>query len=208
MADVKTRRQVAAEQTQRAIVEAAARLFAQNGYQQTSIAQIAAAAGVAVQTVYNSIGGKRELLSRVLDFAAAGDRAPEPVPEFMRRMAEAETDPGRIIDQLVRFWHDALARTAPVFRILREAAVVDADAAALERRRAAQRLRNYGQAAELLAARGALRSELTLDAAAATIFAIGHPETYRALVIEGGWDAQRWAAWARASLHNALLTPR
>ncbi|MDP9266270.1 MAG: TetR family transcriptional regulator [Chloroflexota bacterium] len=207
MADVKTRRQVAAEQTQRAIIEAAARLFAQNGYQQTSIAQIAAAAGVAVQTVYNSIGGKRELLSRVLDFAAAGDRAPEPVPEFMRRMAEAETDPRRIIDQLVRFWQDALARTAPVFRILREAAVVDADAAALERRRAAQRLRNYGQAAELLAARGALRSGLTLDAAAATIFAIGHPETYRALVIEGGWDAQRWAAWARASLHNALLTP-
>ena len=48
---------------------------------------------------------------------------------------------------------------------------------------------------------------MTLDAAAATIFAIGHPETYRALVIEGSWDAQRWADWARASLHNALLTP-
>ena len=182
MADVKTRRQVAAEETQRAIVEAAARLFAESGYQQASIVQIAAAAGVAVQTVYNSVGGKRELLSRVLDFAAAGDRAPQPVPEFMRRMAEAETDPRCIIDQLVQFWEDALARTAPVFRILREAAVVDADAAALERRRAAQRLRNYGQAAELLAARGVLREGLTLDAAAATIFAIGHPETYRALV--------------------------
>ena len=207
MADVKTRRQVAAEQTQHAIVEAAARLFAENCYQQASIVQIAAAAGVAVQTVYNSIGGKRELLSRVLDFAAAGDRAPEPVPGFMRRMAEAESDPRRIIDQLVHFWEDALARTAPVFRILREAAVVDADVAALERKRAAQRLRNYGQAAELLAARGALRSGLTRDAAAATIFAIGHPETYRALVIDGDWDAHRWADWARDSLHNALLTP-
>jgi hypothetical protein len=58
----------------------------------------------------------------------------------------------------------------------------------------------------MLAARGALRSELSLDAAAATIFAIGHPETYRTVVIEGDWDAERWAAWARASLHNALLT--
>jgi hypothetical protein len=48
--------------------------------------------------------------------------------------AEAETDPRRIIDQLVGFWQDALARTAPVFRILREAAVVDAEVAALERR--------------------------------------------------------------------------
>ena len=145
MAGVKTRRQVAAEQTQRAIVEAAARLFAENGYQQASITQIAAAAGVAVQTVYNSVGGKRELLSRVLDFAAAGDRAPEPVPAFMRRMAEAESDPRRILNQLVQFWEEALERTAPVFRILREAAVVDADAAALERRRAAQRLRTMAR---------------------------------------------------------------
>lgn len=206
MADVKTRRQVAAEQTQRAIVEAAARLFAQNGYQPTSIARVAADAGVAVQTVYNSIGGKREVLSRVLDFAAAGDRAPEPVPDFMRRMAENETDPHRIIDQLVDFWQDALARTAPVFRILREAAVVDPEAAALERERAARRMSNYGHAADILAARGALRGELTADAAAATIFAIGHPETYRTLVIEGSWDVQRWATWARASLHNALLS--
>jgi AcrR family transcriptional regulator len=206
VADVKTRRQVAAEQTQRAIVEAAARLFAQNGYQPTSIARIAADAGVAVQTVYNSIGGKREVLSRVLDFAAAGDRAPEPVPDFMRRMAENETDPHRIIDQLVDFWQDALARTAPVFRILREAAVVDPEAAALERERAARRMSNYGHAADILAARGALRGELTADAAAATIFAIGHPETYRTLVIEGNWDVQRWATWARASLYNALLS--
>lgn len=207
MADVKTRRQVAAEETQRAIVAAAARLFARHGYQRASIAQIAAEAGVAVQTVYNSIGGKRALLSRVLDFAAAGDRAPEPVPEFMRRMAETEDDPRRIIDQLVDFWQDALARTAPVFQIMREAAVVDPDVAALERKRAAQRLSNYGRAADLLAARGALRSELSPEAAAATIFAIGHPETYRAVVIEGGWDAERWATWARASLHHALLAP-
>jgi len=206
MGDVKTRRQVAAEQTQRAIVEAAARLFAQNGYQPTSIARIAADAGVAVQTVYNSIGGKRELLSRVLDFAAAGDQAPMRVPEFMRHRVEAETDPHRIIDQLVDFWQDALARTAPVFRILREAAAVDPEAAALERERAARRMSNYGHAAAILAARGALRSELTIQTAAATIFAIGHPETYRTLVIDGSWDVQRWATWARTSLYNALLS--
>jgi AcrR family transcriptional regulator len=206
VADVKTRRQVSAEHTQRAIVEAAARLFAQSGYQPTSIARVAAEAGVAVQTVYNSIGGKRAVLSRVLDYAAAGDRAPEAVPDFMRRLAENETDPHRIIDQLVDFWQDALARTGPVFRILREAAVVDPEAAALERERAARRMTNYGHAADILARRGALRGELTTDAAAATIFAIGHPETYRTLVIEGNWDVQRWATWARASLYNALLS--
>ena len=83
MEPVKTRKQFAAEQTQRVIVEAAARLFLERGYLATSIGRIAAESGVAVQTIYNAIGSKRDLLSRVLDFAAAGDRAPLPVPQFL-----------------------------------------------------------------------------------------------------------------------------
>ncbi len=203
----KTRQQIAAEETQRAIVEAAALLFAQKGYHGTSIAGIASEAGVAVQTIYNSVGSKHEILSRVLDFAAAGDRAPVPVPVFMREQTEREPDPRAIIAQLVEFWRGAIPRTAPVFRIIREAAAVDPDAAELERTRAAQRLHNYREAARLLAERGALRTGLTTDHAAAVIFAIGHPETYRSLVLEGDWDDELWAAWARAALEAALLKP-
>src|SRR5919106_3664088 len=91
--EVKTRQQIAAEETQRAIVEAAARLFAVYGYHATSIGRIASEAGVAVQTIYNSLGSKRAILSRVLDFAAAGDRAPARVPRFMLEQAEQEPDP-------------------------------------------------------------------------------------------------------------------
>ena len=186
-------------------MDAAARLFLDNGYQATSIARIASEAGVAVQTVYNSVGAKRELLSRVLDAAAAGERAPTPVPEFMRAQAEQELDPGRIVDQLVDFWSGALPRVAPIFRVIREAAAGDPEAAELERTRAAQRLRNYGEAARILTARGGLRTDLSIDDAAATIFAIGHPEAYRTLVLDGDWDERRWAAWARAALAAALL---
>jgi AcrR family transcriptional regulator len=202
---VKTRQQIAAEETQRAIVEAASALFAENGYHATSIGRIAAAAGVAVQTIYNSVGSKRDILSRVLDFAAAGDRAPLPVPQFMREQAEREPDPRRIIAQLVAFWRGALPRTAPVFRVIREAAASDPETAALEQARAEQRLRNYGQAARLLAKRGALRKGLGIDQAAAAIFAIGHPETYRSLVLDGDWDDDRWAAWVQDALEAALL---
>jgi AcrR family transcriptional regulator len=205
MSAVKTRQQIAAEETQRVIVEAAARLFLEHGYNATSIAQIAAEAGVAVQTIYNSIGSKRDVLSRVLDFAAAGDRAPVPVPQFMHDQAQREIDPRRIVEQLVEFWQGALPRTAPVFRIIRDAAAFDADAAALERGRAAQRLHNYGVAATLLDERGALPDGLTIDQAAAAIFAIGHPDVYRTLVLEGDWDDRRWAAWARATLLATLI---
>jgi AcrR family transcriptional regulator len=160
-----------------------------------------------VQTIYNSVGSKRDLLSRVLDFAAAGERAPVPVPQFMREGAEREPDPARIVAQLIEFWREALPRTAPVFRTIREAAATDPEIAALERARSAQRLANYGQAARLLADRNALRSEITVEQAAATIFAVGHPETYRALVLDGGWTNDAWASWAHEALVASLLQP-
>lgn len=187
------------------IVEAAAQLFLERGYHASSISQIAAQAGVAVQTIYNSIGSKRDVLSRVLDFAAGGERAPSPVAQFMREQAEHEFDAIRIIEQLVEFWQGALPRTAPVLRIIRDAAGIDPEAATLDRERAAQRLRNYATAARLLDQRGALRDGLTIDQAAAAIFAIGHPETYRTLVIDGTWDDGQWGAWARATLEAALI---
>ena len=189
------------------IVEAASRLFLDHGYHATSIGRIAAEAGVAVQTIYNAVGSKRDLLSRVLDFAAAGERSPVPVPQFMGEQAEREPEPRRIIAQLVEFWRSALPRTAPVFRIIREAAAVDPEIAVLERGRAAQRLHNYRQAAQVLADRDALRPGMTIAAAAAAIFAIGHPETYRALVLDGDWDDDAWADWLQATLEAALLRP-
>jgi AcrR family transcriptional regulator len=205
MQPVKTRKQLAAEETQRVIVEAASRLFLEHGYHATSISRIAAEAGVAVQTIYNAVGSKRELLSRVLDFAAAGEGAPVPVSQFMRERAESEPDPRRIIAQLVEFWRGALPRTAPVFRIIREAAAADPEIAVLERGRAAQRLDNYRAAAQLLADRKALRPGITIDGAAAAIFAIGHPEIYRGLVLDGDWDDDAWANWLQATLEAALL---
>jgi AcrR family transcriptional regulator len=202
---VKTRQQIAAEETQRVIVEAAAQLFLERGYHSTSISQIAQEAGVAVQTIYNSIGSKRDVLSRVLDFAAAGERAPVPVPQFMREQTERELDPVRIIEQLIEFWQGALPRTAPVFRVIRDAAGIDPEAATLERDRAAERRQNYEAAARLLDQRGALRDGLTIDQAATTIFTIGHPDIYRTLVLDGDWDDRQWTAWARATLEAALI---
>lgn len=48
---------------------------------------------------------------------------------------------------------------------------------------------------------------MTIDGAAAAIFAIGHPETYRALVLDGGWEEDGWDEWLRATLEAVLLIP-
>jgi hypothetical protein len=59
----------------------------------------------------------------------------------------------------------------------------------------------------MVAKRGALRKGLTIEAAAAAIFAIGHPETYRTLVLDGDWNNADWATWAQSALEHTLLEP-
>jgi AcrR family transcriptional regulator len=167
-------------------------LFYGRGYRATSVAQIAAEAGVAVQTIYNSLGSKRDVLERVLDLAG-GDQLPT-----------QDYDPGRLVDH----WRRALPASAAMFHLIRDAAAVEPAIAELERKGAEARLAECEAAARGLERRGLLREGLTVRRAAATMFAVGHPEIYRELVLDGPWDDTLWATWARTTLTVALLEPR
>lgn len=94
-----------------------------------------------------------------------------------------------------------------MFAVIRQAAALDPEVAALELRRSEARLRNYGEAAAALRARGALREGLSDEDAAALIHAIGQPDAYRFLVVEIGWTPARWSAWVRDGLRAALVAP-
>ena len=61
------RREVAAAETRREILRAARRLFAEHGYACTSLQQIAEESGVAVQTIYSSVGSKAALILALND---------------------------------------------------------------------------------------------------------------------------------------------
>src|SRR5690349_11330069 len=67
-----------AQSTREAVIAAAARLFAEDGYAATSIDAIAAAAGVSRATVFASVGGKAKLLKTALDVAIVGDEQTAP----------------------------------------------------------------------------------------------------------------------------------
>src|SRR6202451_4053403 len=75
----------------RRILDAAGALFSEHGYLGTTIAQIAAAADVSTQSVYNMAGGKAELLKAVYDVAVAGDD--EPVPMGQRPQIQGMITP-------------------------------------------------------------------------------------------------------------------
>jgi AcrR family transcriptional regulator len=207
MSRVNDRRAIAAEATQRAIVEAASRLFIERGYHATTLSGIASEAGVAIQTIYNSVGSKRDVLAKVLDYAAAGEQAPTLAPTFVLAQTEKEPDPRKILDQLVEWWRESRARTAPFYRILRQGAALDQELADLELARAEERLRSYRVGASMLAERGALREGLSIDDAAAIFHATGHPDIYRFLVIDQEWTVDRWASWVRSTLEAGLLAP-
>src|SRR6478735_9621832 len=85
--------------TRRRIVDAAAELFIERGYGVTTLEQIAARAGVAVQTVYFHFGNKRTVLKEAVDVAAVGDD--EPVALLERPwldQAKAASEPRRVIE--------------------------------------------------------------------------------------------------------------
>ena len=62
-----TMRERQAEFTRNEILLAARRLFADRGFTQTSVRDIAQAAGVSAQTVYDSIGSKQAVVARLND---------------------------------------------------------------------------------------------------------------------------------------------
>ena len=70
------------------MLAAAKELFLERGYAATTMADVAAEAGVAVQTVYSAVGGKAALLKAVFDTTIVGDDEPVPVsgrPEIAQR---------------------------------------------------------------------------------------------------------------------------
>jgi AcrR family transcriptional regulator len=189
-----------------AVVAAADRLFVEHGYVGTSVSAIAREAGVAIQTVYNTVGSKADILSAVLDAHAQGPHAPRSVPEFMAERTNAADDAHALVGVLADWFVEVHQRTAVVFGIIRQAAAVDPAAAALERRRADRRRSNYLGAAASLRQLGALPPGRPDEDTAAAIFALGHPDTYRALVLDGGWSLTHYRDWLCDCLTGALLT--
>ncbi len=190
--------------SRREILEAAHRLFVERGYVATSIPAIAAEAGVAVQTIYNTLGSKREVLGGVIELALRGPDYPAaPADTVGERIREA-ADSDLIVELLVDWLAEAHARSAAIYLAIRQAAAVDAEAADLEQTLADERFSGYREAARELARRDGLRAGLTPDRAAATIWTLGHPDTYRYLSHRRGWSARGYRRWLADELSAAL----
>ncbi|CAN7464622.1 TetR/AcrR family transcriptional regulator [Arthrobacter sp. LjRoot78] len=199
-----TRRTAQAADTRLHIVATARRLFLANGYVRTTIEGIAVESGVAVQTVYNSVGNKAALLSAVLDAAASGPNAPAQVLEFMRERTRQAPDLESMLAVLADWFVEVHQRTGAVLGVIAQAAAVDTEVAKLEKARALQRLTRYHEAAAAVRERGGLTSGMSDEDAAAAIWSLGHPQAYRTLVNDAGWTPEAYREWMLRALAAAL----
>src|SRR5215218_7531554 len=137
MADVKPKRrydsmgrQAQARRNREAILDAAQRQFLEGGYAATTIAAIAAEAGVSVETIYKAFGGKPGLVRAIYDRGLVGRQA---VPAYRRadEMRERETDPRVIMRNWGRIASEVHSMVSPIERLVRAAAASDPEMAAL-----------------------------------------------------------------------------
>jgi hypothetical protein len=98
-----------------------------------------------------------------------------------------------------------MARTAPVHRVLEEAARSDQGAAAALAELARQRHDGQRRITRSLIRAGALRPGLKEREAADIVHALASPEVYRLLVTDRGWSGERYKQWLSSILIDQLL---
>src|SRR5689334_7067445 len=103
-------RRAEASSTRRRILEAARRLFLARGYAAATMPAIAEEAGIALDTVYASVGKKPALLRLLVETAiSGGEEAVESEARDYVREIRAEPDP----EAKLRLYSAALARIQP-----------------------------------------------------------------------------------------------
>jgi AcrR family transcriptional regulator len=195
-----------ARATRRAIVAAAGELFVRDGYGATTVDALALAAGVSRKTVFTSVGGKLEALKLARDWAIVGDD--EPIPMLERpaiKAAYREKDARRVIAAYAATYVASAARVAPIHHVIESAKGLDEGVLALSVEGWQQRRFGMGKFAEHLAELGALRDDLTVDAAADVLWFFNDPENFYKLVVVRGWTHERFETWLRDTLLRQLV---
>lgn len=189
-----TRRRAQARETQLAVLRAAHDLFVSAGYGRTTMAAVAAAAGVSVETVYAGFGTKAALLHRVWDVTIGGDDREIPYHErpevvLLRNqpdLAERFRKQGQLFTQTAR-------RIVPFLLAVQAAASAEPVAAEMLAEIGRQRFAGLGVMAREAAATGQLG--VSEEECHEVIWAMSDGMLWNRLVNERGWSDERFASW-------------
>lgn len=197
-------RQEQADAARQRIIVAAERAFLGRGYASTTIAGIAAEAGVSLDSVYKGFGGKPGLVRAIYDEALRGRDA---VPAELRseQVQTREADPEAIMRAWGSFVAELTPRAAPLSLLARDAAVTDPELRPLLREIEESRMVRMRANAGRLRSAGHLRPGVSLEHAALVMWTYTAPELYELVVLRGGMSLQDYGAFVAQALGAALV---
>ncbi|MFD5174524.1 TetR/AcrR family transcriptional regulator [Nocardia sp. NPDC058379] len=182
-------RRARAGETRATVLAAATRLFVERGWTGTSMRDVARAAGCAVETVYATVGTKRNLLEVVVDVAVVGDDEPVPLLERPEFLAISEGDPRQRAEAFARLGTPIYRRTARLHRVLVEAANTDSELAEFADRDYAAYRTSMRACLHSVAGRPITDDEFD------TVCAVLGREVYLQLTERSGWTDDRYRIW-------------
>lgn len=187
------------------MLESARDLFLSSGFASTTVAAIAASAGVSQETVYKTFGGKTGLVEALYRQGLLGHG---PVSAYQRSdELRANPDPYEVVHGWSRLAMEVGPAIGPIQLLVRDAALVDPSLNDLLRELDDDRYARMTENAQYLERAGHLRPGVDAQAAADLMWSATSPEMYELLVLRRGWPLERWADHIYNTVAG-LLVPR
>jgi AcrR family transcriptional regulator len=199
-----SRRQAAAAATQDRVLQVAEHLFLSRGYAATSVAAVAADAGVSAELIYKTFGGKAGLVREIQRRGLLG-AGPTPAPDRSDAAAESSIDARGLLEAWTRLSTEVAPRVSPIMLLVRSAASTDADLADLLAQMAEQRLARMTLNAQRLSGRPGLRPGLSVDQIRDVLWTYTSPDLYELLVLRRGWTLADYRDFLLHGLTGQLL---
>ncbi|HTX01386.1 MAG TPA: TetR family transcriptional regulator [Acidimicrobiales bacterium] len=201
-------RQAQARRTRGQIVAAATALLRLHGYAGTTVAAVAAEAGVSVAAVELAFPTKPDLLKAAIDVAIAGDDEPLAVLERpWATAARAAPDARAFLEVVVSVLVPAATRADALVLAALEAARGDERLAPLATQLRAQRAVTAGWIVDGLAERAPLRHDLGRDEALDIVWLLMDPAVFDRLTVERGWPPDRFGRFFSDCVLRLLTEP-
>lgn len=186
------------------VVAVAEQLFLRDGFGATTIAAIAAEAGVSPDSIYKGFGGKAGLVRAIRTHALLGE-GEVPAEQRSDDLHATTTDPKVIIGEWGRLTAEVAPLVAPIHLLVATAAATDPMARTLLEEMDNDRLVRMSQNATRLHAAGDLRRGMSVDEATDILWTFSSPELYELLVLRRGWAPRRFGRFVADGMIAALL---
>ncbi len=194
------RREEYADQTRAAVLAASPRLFAENGFFQTKVEQIARVSRVSPATVYAQCGGKQGLLRSLMD---SWTQAPMVVESLQESLAAG--DAALVMRTLSTAYLQITKQWGDVIRVVIDVAPHDSESAEVLATAQRRHNRNLTAICRHLGDIGALRDDVDARLASRVItYYYGIDGLLRTRDVFG-WSLERSNEWLLARASDAVL---